>query len=144
VVDERPPLRDDRELIEGALRSAVLDEGYGLVVTTGGVGAETKDCTIEALQGVDRAPATSYICRFEKGHGRHAKDGVRIGAGRAGTGILLSLPGPNDEVELGIDAALGLLTQQADPDAIAGAVADVLRERLSEKMRSSRSQPCSG
>jgi hypothetical protein len=144
VVDERPPLRDDRELIEGALRSAVLDEGYGLVVTTGGVGAETKDCTIEALQGVDRAAATPYICRFEKGHGRHAKDGVRIGAGRAGTGILLSLPGPNDEVELGIDAALGLLTQQADPDAIAGAVADVLRERLSEKMRSSRSQPCSG
>ncbi len=138
VVDERPPLRDERELIEGALRNAVMDEGYGLVVTTGGVGAETKDCTIEALQGVDGSAVTPYICRFEKGHGRHAKDGVRIGVGRAGTGILLSLPGPNDEVELGIDAALGPLIEQAEPAEIAGAVVGVLRDRLSEKMRGSR------
>ncbi len=141
VVDERPPLRDDRALIEGALRSAVMDEGYGLVVTTGGVGAETKDCTIEALQRVDGAASTPYICRFEKGHGRHAKDGVRIGVGRAGTGIMLSLTGPNDEVELGIDAALGLLTGQAEPAEIADAVVGVLRERLGEKMRPPRSNP---
>ena len=119
-----------------ALRSAVVDEGYGLVVTTGGVGAETKDCTIEALQGVDPGATTPYLCRFEKGHGRHAKDGVRIGVGCAGTGILLSLPGPNDEVELGIDAALGPLLGQAEPAEIAGAVASVLRERLREKMKS--------
>ncbi len=138
VVDERPPLRDDRALIEGALRCAVMDEGYGLVVTTGGVGAETKDCTIEALQGVDPAASTPYLCRFEQGHGRHAKDGVRIGVGCAGTGILLSLPGPNDEVELGIDAALRPLVEQAEPAEIAGEVAAVLRERLSEKMRSWR------
>ncbi len=136
AVDERPPLRDDRALIEGALWSAVMDEGYGLVVTTGGVGAETKDCTIEALQGVDPEAATPYLCRFEKGHGRHAKDGVRIGVGRAGTGILLSLPGPNDEVELGMNAALGPLAEREEPAEIAGAVASVLRERLSEKMRS--------
>ena len=135
VVDERPPLRDDRALIEAALRTAVLDEGYGLVVTTGGVGAETKDCTIEALQGVDPAAATPYLCRFERGHGRHAKDGVRIGVGCAGAAILLSLPGPNDEVELGIDAALPRLAARAEADEIATAVAGVLRERLSEKMR---------
>ncbi len=143
-VDTRPPLRDDRVLIEGALRSAVEDEGYGLVVTTGGVGAETKDCTIEALQGVDPAAATPYLCRFEKGHGQHAKDGVRIAVGRAGTGILLSLPGPNDEVQLGIDAALPGLTGQAEPAEIASAVAGVLRERLSEKMKSWRTKPSLG
>jgi molybdenum cofactor synthesis domain-containing protein len=135
AVDRRPPLRDDRELIEGALRSSVLDEGYGLVVTTGGVGAETKDCTIEALQGVDSQASVPYICRFEKGHGRHAKDGVRIGVGRAGTGILVSLPGPNDEVELGLEAAIGALGDDREPVKIANAVAGALRERLSEKMR---------
>ena len=134
VVDERPPLRDDRELIEGALRRAVMDEGYGLVVTTGGVGAETKDCTIEALQGVDGEASTPYICRFEKGHGRHAKDGVRVGVGHAGTALLLSLPGPNDEVQLGLEAAIDGLVDRREPVEIASSVAAVLRERLSEKM----------
>ena len=135
VVDEKPPLADDRELIEGALRAAVLEEGYGLVITTGGVGAESKDCTIEALQGVDAEASVPYICRFQKGHGRHAKDGVRIGVGRAGTGLLLSLPGPNDEVELGLEAAIGALADGREAVKIANAVAGVLRERLAEKMR---------
>ncbi len=138
TVDERPPLPDDREQIASALRCAVFDEGYGLVVTTGGVGAETKDCTIEALEAVDPAALTPYLCRFEKGHGRHAKDGVRIGVGRAGTGLLISLPGPNDEVELGIGAALGVLRDHREPAAVAAAVAHVLRERLSVKIKSWR------
>ena len=122
VVEERPPLSDDRELIEAALRAAVFDEGYGLVVTTGGVGAETKDCTIEALQGVDAEASVPYICRFEKGRGRHAKDGVRIGVGRAGTALLVSLPGPNDEVELGLEAALGIETERTDGTLFEGRV----------------------
>ena len=135
VVDGRPPLADDRELIGAALRAAVLDEGYGLVVTTGGVGAETKDCTIEALQGVDANASVPYICRFQKGQGRHAKDGVRIGVGRAGTALLLSLPGPNDEVELGLESAIGALADDRGPVKIADAVAGALRARLTEKMR---------
>ena len=137
-VDERPPLPDDRPTIEGALRMAVFDEGYGLVVTTGGVGAETKDCTVEAVQGVAPDAATPYLCHFEVGHGRHAKDGVRIAAGRAGTGLLLSLPGPHDEVRLGLEAALGPLLETGMPAQVADAVADVLRERLREKMERTR------
>jgi len=138
-VDEREPLADDRDLIEVALRHAVQEEGYGLVVTTGGVGAETKDCTIEALQGVDPTAATPYICRFEKGHGRHAKDGVRIGVGHAGVGLILSLPGPNDEVALGLEAALEPIAEQSGVEEVASAVAGVLREKLAEKMRHWRS-----
>ena len=138
VVEERSPLRDDRGLIERALRSAVFEEGFGLVVTTGGVGAETKDCTIEALQAVAASAATPYICRFEKGQGRHAKDGVRIGVGVAGTGLILSLPGPNDEVTLGLEAALGPLSDRGGAGEVARAVAAVLRERLAEKMRARR------
>jgi hypothetical protein len=49
---------------------------------------------------------------------------------------LISLPGPNEEVDLGIEAALGVLAEEANPAMVAGAVADVLCERLSEKMRS--------
>ncbi len=136
VVDERPPLPDVLDTIQGALSNAAHDEGYGLVVTTGGVGAETKDCTIEAMLGVDPQASTPYLCRFEKGHGRHAKDGVRIGVAQAGTALLLSLPGPNDEVELGLEAAIEHLNAQAAPEVVAEAVARVLRERLSEKMTS--------
>ena len=60
---------------------------------------------------------------------------MRIGAGRAGTALLISLPGPNDEVELGLEAALGALAGDGEPAEIAGAVATVLRKRLTEKMR---------
>jgi molybdenum cofactor synthesis domain-containing protein len=133
VVEQGPALGDDRALIEQQLGEAAFEGGYGLVVTTGGVGAETKDCTIEALLGIDPSASTPYICRFEKGYGRHAKDGVRIGVGRAGTAMLLALPGPNDEVALGIDAAIESLSRGESPDDIAGAVVGVLRQWIGKK-----------
>ena len=64
--------------------------------------------------------------------------GVRIGAGRAGTSLLLALPGPNDEVELGLEAAIETLDEEAEPVKIAEAVARVLRQRLTQKMRDRR------
>jgi molybdenum cofactor synthesis domain-containing protein len=134
-VDEGPALADDLISIERHLREAALELGYGLVVTTGGVGAEAKDCTVEALLRLDSEAATPYICRFEKGHGRHVKGGVRIGVGQAGTALLLALPGPNEEVALGIDAAIASLSSGGGRDEIARSVADVLRRRLDEKIR---------
>jgi molybdenum cofactor synthesis domain-containing protein len=134
-VDEGPVLADDQGLIERHLREAAFEGGYGLIVTTGGVGAETKDCTIEALESLDPDASTPYLCRFEKGHGRHAKDGVRIGVARSGSAVLLALPGPNDEVALGIEAAIEPLGLRQGPDAISESVALVLRDRLREKMQ---------
>ena len=48
---------------------------------TGGVGAEDKDFSVEAILSLDPEAATPYLVRFTKGEGRHVKDGVRIGVG---------------------------------------------------------------
>ena len=76
-------LQDDADVIARAFREA-SETGYGLMVTTGGVGAESKDQTLEALRMVDPDASTPYILKFEKGTGRHHKEGVRIGVGMAG------------------------------------------------------------
>jgi len=68
-------LPDDGDTIAVAIREAVEERGYGLVVTTGGVGAEGKDGTVEALLSIDPDAATPVIFEVEAGHGRHAKPG---------------------------------------------------------------------
>ena len=45
---------------------AAVEAGYGVVVTTGGVGAESKDHTIEALLKVDPQAATPYLTYFRR------------------------------------------------------------------------------
>ena len=52
-----------------------LDEGFGLILTTGGVGAEEKDCTVEALLRVDPPAATPYIVKLKSGREGMLKTG---------------------------------------------------------------------
>ncbi|TAM64497.1 molybdopterin-binding protein [Mycobacterium sp.] len=93
-------VRDDHDLIAGRIRNAV-EAGYGVVVTTGGVGAESKDHTIEALLKVDPNAATPYLAYFPSGeHPRHVKAGIRIGVGELRGSVIVCLPGPNEEVRL--------------------------------------------
>jgi molybdenum cofactor synthesis domain-containing protein len=127
-------LRDDQDLIAGKLRRATED-GYGLVVTTGGVGAETKDCTVEAILSLDPQAATPYIARFEKGHGRHVKDGVRIAVATVGHSCIVALPGPNDEVRLCLDVLSEGLRNKSGKADLAESLAHVLREKLRDRMR---------
>lgn len=127
-------LKDDQDLIAGKLRRAVED-GYGLVVTTGGVGAERKDCTVEAILSLDPAAATPYVARFEKGHGRHVKDGVRIAVATVGHTCIVALPGPNDEVRLCLDVLSAGLKRKAGKGELAESLAQVLREKLRDRMR---------
>jgi molybdenum cofactor synthesis domain-containing protein len=134
VVKRGPTLRDDRLLIAGTFRQAALDDAYALIVTTGGVGAENKDHTVEAVLAVDPEAAVPYLCRFEKGAGRHAKDGVRIAVGRVGDSLIVALPGPNDEVRLSMDVLVRELRSRPDKHALAEAIAARLREKLREKM----------
>lgn len=91
------PLPDQTNAIVIALREAV-EAGYGLVITTGGVGAEGKDQSVEALLHLDPDAATPYFLKFTRGLGRHAKEGVRIGVGCLAQSMLIALPGPHDEV----------------------------------------------
>lgn len=139
VVKRGPTLRDDKDLIAGTLRKAVVEDAFALIVTTGGVGAENKDQTVEAVLCLDPGAAAPYICRFEKGAGRHAKDGVRIAVGQIDDSLIVALPGPNDEVTLSMGILVKGLKSGTDKHALAEQIAAALREKLREKMGHGRS-----
>ena len=127
-------LPDDVDIAIGALRRAV-DDGFGLIVTTGGVGAEAKDHSVEAVLALDRNAATPYLVHFEIDHHRHAKDGIRIAVGdHLGTRIV-ALPGPNEEVEMVAPILRELYTAGASKEAMASAIAERLRTHLRERMK---------
>ena len=115
-----------------------LDEGFGLILTSGGVGAEEKDCTVEALLRVDPSAATPYIVKFEPGTGRHVKDGVRIAVGKVGLSRLVALPGPTREVQVGLERLLEALGKGWDEKQTAEHIASALRE----KWRGHGVRPC--
>jgi molybdenum cofactor synthesis domain-containing protein len=123
-------LLDDRDAIAGALREAGEELGYGLIITTGGVGAEGKDGTVEALVSVDADAATPTLFAVEQGHGRHTKAAVRIGVGEVGTAIVACLPGPHTEATIGADALIATLAVTRNTRVVADAVATALRARL--------------
>jgi molybdenum cofactor synthesis domain-containing protein len=135
VVTQGPTLKDDEAFITGHLRQAIENYGYGLVITTGGVGAEDKDHTIEAILAIDPEAATPYICRYEKGIGRHHKDGVRVAVGQVFETLIVALPGPNDEVRTSLDVLVRGLSMNLDKYSMAEEIAGHLRNRLHEKMK---------
>lgn len=124
-----PPLPDQLNRIANSLRDAV-EEGYGLVITTGGVGAEGKDQTVEALLALDPEAATPYVLKFTRGQGRHAKDGVRLGVGRLGQCTMVTLPGPNDEVRLTWPVLSQGLKENWPKQRLASHLADALRQKF--------------
>ena len=115
-------LEDDIERIFSALSKAVA-EGYGLIITTGGVGAEDKDRMIEALLRLDPNASTPYIIHYEKGTGRHEKDGVRIGVAYLRPSLLIALPGPHEEVKAGLEVIAEGLKEGLSKEGIASALA---------------------
>jgi len=129
-----PTLKDDDVLIAAHLRQAV-DEGYGLVITTGGVGAEDKDRTIEAVLMVDPEAAVLPVFKYQLGVGRHQhKNTVRIAVGRIYQTLIVALPGPNDEVQLGLESLVKGLASQLTKNGLAEKIANSLKERMKEKM----------
>lgn len=126
-------LDDDMTFIAGKLRQAIYN-GYGLIITTGGVGAEDKDKTVEGILKLDPNASTPYIVKFQKGTGRHEKDGVRIGVGMLGQSMVVALPGPNDEVKIGIDIVVEALEQGLSKEQLAQKLAEALRNKFKEKM----------
>jgi len=132
-----PTLRDDELLIAANLRQAV-DDGYGLIITTGGVGAEDKDHTIEAVLALDPEAATPYICKYKKGTGRHYKDGVRIAVGQAAQALVVALPGPNDEVKSSLDVLVNGLKSNLSASVLAEQIASNLKKALRQKAKHRR------
>lgn len=131
-----PTLKDDDVLIAAHLRQAV-DDGYGLVIITGGVGAEDKDRTIEAVLMVDPEAATPHILKYQLGVGRHRhKDSVRIAVGKISQTLIVALPGPNDEVQLGLEVLAKGLASNSNKGQLAENIASSLKNRLKEKIHS--------
>ncbi len=126
-------LEDDAVAVAASLEGA-LSRGYGLVITTGGVGAEDKDHNIEAVLRLDPRAHTPWILRFEPDMKRHHKAGVRIAVGRVGPTMLIALPGPNDEVRLATGVLLPALSAGRPDHEIAEALAVALRDRWHFKM----------
>lgn len=126
-----PVLKDDTRYIAEEIGYEVQTGGYGLIITTGGVGAEAKDHTIEALLELDPDAATPYICTFEQGaHSRHVKKGVRIGVGYVNGVRIVSLPGPNDEVRMSLEVLVKGLKENLNKYQLAQEIAEVLRQKL--------------
>lgn len=126
-------LIDDIDLFSGKLRQAA-ERGYGLIITTGGVGAENKDHSVEAIERLDKNAATPFIAKFRVGDGRHKKPGIRIGVGQYGVSTLVALPGPNDEVKLCIDTLIEGMHAGWSKELLAARLAEILRKRLREKI----------
>lgn len=123
-----PILDDNLKVVIIALREAV-DEGVGIVVTTGGVGAEDKDHMVEAIQALDPEAVTPYLVHYHQGQGRHQKDGVRIAVGQMDWTTFVALPGPHDEVQLATPVLIKGLVEKWDKQTLAGAIAEVLRKK---------------
>ncbi|GEN33260.1 molybdopterin-binding protein [Aneurinibacillus danicus] len=136
-VQTHRPLADDVDEIAGALRQAI-DSGFGWILTTGGVGAEDKDCTVEALLKVCPDAATPYIVKFTAGHGRHVKEGIRIGVAKEGLSYLITLPGPNDEVRLCADILMANMDLEPEAEELAEQIAECLRNRWLQTVGSHR------
>lgn len=129
VITKGPTLKDDLLLISGHLRRAI-DNGYGLIITTGGVGAEQKDQTVEAVLSIDPEAATPYITQYQRGVGRHYKDGVRIVIGQVYGTLIVALPGPNNEVKSSLDVLVNGLKNNVNKYILAEEIANNLRKKL--------------
>lgn len=125
-------ISDDIDDMEFKLSEAV-SRAYGLIITTGGVGAEDKDKTVEGVLRLDPHAATPYIVRFKQGTGRHVKDGVKIAVGQIGPSLIVSLPGPNDEVQIASKVLTECIRNNYDKMRIAKEIANSLAHKLSEK-----------
>jgi molybdenum cofactor synthesis domain-containing protein len=123
-------LPDDTDLIAASFREAAEELGFGLIISTGGVGAETKDGTVEALLRLCPGAATPYLFTVRQGHGRHAKPGVRIGLGEVAGSLVVCLPGPHEEATLGIEKLLDGLGRGLLLPELAEHIASALRSRL--------------
>jgi molybdenum cofactor synthesis domain-containing protein len=120
----------DSEREIAGLVARLSAEGFGVIVTTGGVGAEDKDHTVEALERLDPQLATAVLARYRKGHGRHVKDAVRIAIARLGWSTVFALPGPTHEVKLALPVILDGLARGADMGELVEAIAAPLRATL--------------
>ena len=120
----------DSEIEIAGMVARLSSEGFGIIITTGGVGAEDKDHTVEALERLDPDLATAVLAQYKRGHGRHVKDAVRIAIARLGWSTIFALPGPTHEVKLALPVVTQGLAAKTDLAHLVEAIAIPLRSTL--------------
>jgi molybdopterin biosynthesis enzyme MoaB len=120
----------DSEAEIAGIVARLSGEGFGIIITTGGVGAEDKDHTVEALERLDPDLATAVLAQYKRGHGRHVKDAVRIAIARLGWSTIFALPGPTHEVKLALPVITQGLAAKTDLAHLVEAIAAPLRSTL--------------
>jgi molybdenum cofactor synthesis domain-containing protein len=120
----------DSESEIAGIVARMSSEGFGIIITTGGVGAEDKDHTVEALERLDPNLETAILAQYKRGHGRHVKDAVRIAIARLGWSTIFALPGPTHEVKLALPVIVAGLEAKAEPADLVEAIAAPLRSTL--------------
>lgn len=120
---------DDIDVAIGALTDAI-GRGFGLIISTGGTGAELKDCIVEAITALAPDAATPYVVKYQQGQGRHHKDGVRVAVGEVEQTTLIALTGPHAEVKEVAPVLIDGLRQGLDRNCLAGNIVKVLHTRL--------------
>lgn len=130
-------VEDDLRSIAGRV-ARLAEDGYGLIVTTGGVGAEDKDFTVEALAVLDPALATATLATYTPGTGRHVKASVRIAVATVGWSRVVALPGPTHEVRLALPPLLDGLMRGIGAAELVESIAVPLRASLPSHHRHAR------
>ena len=132
-VEVGPILKDELYLFTEELRMGVV-RGFGTMITTGGVGAEDKDFSVESVLRLDPEAAIEVLVNVSMGHGRHVKDAIRIAVGEFEGARIITLPGPNDEVRACLDEVVFGIKKGLPKKLHAELIATALRKRLQEKM----------
>jgi molybdenum cofactor synthesis domain-containing protein len=120
---------DNENEIAGMI-NRIASEGFGIVIITGGVGAEDKDRTVEALELIDPDLSTAVLAEYTIGQGRHMKDTVRIGVAILGWTTVIALPGPTHEVKLALPVIAQKMKAGVEPSDLVEAIAVPLRGML--------------
>lgn len=120
-------IEDNTSAAVAALESS-LSQGFGLIITTGGVGAESKDHSVEAVLKLDPHAAVPWILKFTPDMKRHHKEGVRIALGRVEMTRILALPGPHAEVIAACRALVEGMEAGLDDVKLAESIASAIRE----------------
>ncbi|WP_430386770.1 molybdopterin-binding protein [Blastomonas fulva] len=120
----------DSEAEIAGMVARLSGEGFGIIITTGGVGAEDKDHTVEALERLDPQLSTAVLAQYTRGHGRHVKDAVRIAIARLGWSTVFALPGPTHEVKLALPVIVEGLAAGTSLPQLVEAIAVPLRSTL--------------
>ena len=96
---------DEVEVIEGALRSLVDDEGCSLVITTGGTGPAERDVTPEATEAVCERILPGFGEQMRAISLRHVPTAIlsRQTAGTRNSALILNLPGAPKAIRETID-----------------------------------------